>query len=149
MTMMRLCKKCQQTLPLNSENFHKSGETYHTMCKMCRRKQSNASYAGISETLRQTRFKADKKRNGALRLKTLTHYCDGLPYCQCCGEKELVFLTLDHINNDGNEHRTTIGVGGLHLYRWAEKNNYPRTLQVLCRNCNWAKHVLGKCVHQS
>lgn len=66
--------------------------------------------------------------------------------CVCCGESDWHFLTLDHINNDGAEHRKKIGQS--RLYIWAEQNNYPSTLQVLCFNCNMAKGLYGICPHK-
>lgn len=67
--------------------------------------------------------------------------------CVCCGESGLAFLTLDHVNSDGNVHRKEIGVG-YNLYVWAMKNSYPDRLQVLCWNCNMAKFHKGVCPHQ-
>lgn len=76
--------------------------------------------------------------------------------CLCCGEAELPFLTIDHINEDGAEHRRQIFPnrtyklsGGDHFYRWLEKNNYPAGFQTLCYNCNIGKHRnSGVCPHQ-
>jgi hypothetical protein len=66
--------------------------------------------------------------------------------CVCCGEIELVFLDIDHIDNDGaRERRNTTQA----TWRLAFKE--PERFQILCRNCNWAKHVLrfkGGCPHQ-
>ena len=31
---------------------------------------------------------------------------------------------------------------------WLKRNDYPPGFQVLCHNCNWAKHALGRCPHQ-
>jgi hypothetical protein len=63
-----------------------------------------------------------------------------------------VFLSLDHIDGGGNKHRKELfgdkGESGLSLYRWAKNNGYPPIFQVLCMNCNHAKHVLGVCPHQ-
>jgi hypothetical protein len=70
-------------------------------------------------------------------------------FCQCCGEKELKFLAIDHINNDGNKHRKLIGMsGGIAFYRWLKRNKYPPQFQVLCHNCNFAKGRWGRCPHQ-
>jgi hypothetical protein len=69
--------------------------------------------------------------------------------CACCGESQIEFLTLDHINNDGNSHRKEIGFGGSGLYRWAESHGYPPVLQVMCMNCNWGKRLLGYCPHKN
>lgn len=80
--------------------------------------------------------------------------------CECCGESDIRFLTLDHKNNDGAAHRneiakqrnwqlTTSCPGGAAFYRWVEENNYPNDLQVLCWNCNCGRqHNKGICPHQ-
>jgi predicted restriction endonuclease len=79
-----------------------------------------------------------------LRLEVLNHYG---ARCACCGESEIRFLTIDHVNNDGSEHRKTVKTNA--IYRWIKKNGYPRTLQVLCHNCNWGKRVNnGVCPHE-
>lgn len=65
--------------------------------------------------------------------------------CVCCGENEIAFLALDHIQGGGNKHRKEVG---RKMYLWAIKNNYPPILQVLCHNCNQAKHIYGKCPHK-
>jgi hypothetical protein len=57
--------------------------------------------------------------------------------CSSCGEDNLLFLCLDHVNNDGAEHRRTINHQSLDI--WARQNNYPDILQLLCDNCNLAK----------
>ncbi|NIQ13923.1 MAG: hypothetical protein GTO02_05820 [Candidatus Dadabacteria bacterium] len=72
--------------------------------------------------------------------------------CRCCGEKEDIFLTIDHINNDGANHRrmltgTNRGSGSWNTYIWLKKNNFPSGFQVLCWNCNWAKSH-GGCPHR-
>jgi hypothetical protein len=67
--------------------------------------------------------------------------------CVCCGESLEILLTIDHINNDGNYHRRTIGRTS--VLRWLKDNNYPEGYQVLCFNCNMGKHLnKGICPHQ-
>ncbi len=68
--------------------------------------------------------------------------------CICCGESSIVFLCLDHIDNNGKEHRKQIGGGGGITYRWVIKNNFPPGIQILCWNCNSAKQIYGGCTHQ-
>jgi hypothetical protein len=70
--------------------------------------------------------------------------------CQCCGENNPEFLTIDHINEDGAKHRKEIGKSaGCNFYRWLRKNNYPKdNFQLLCYNCNCAKHRFGYCPHK-
>ena len=65
--------------------------------------------------------------------------------CRCCGETEVKFLVLDHVNNGGNEHRRQIGYHD--IWRWAKRNNYPPLFQLLCANCNIAKAHFGICPH--
>ncbi len=69
--------------------------------------------------------------------------------CTCCGEGEVDFLAIDHINNDGYKNRRQGRTGGISFYRQVIKNKFPSDLQILCHNCNWSKHVNnGKCIHQ-
>lgn len=61
--------------------------------------------------------------------------------CICCGEAIKAFLTLDHEGGNGNDHRRKLfgyNVGGVHMYRWLKKNNFPSGYRILCMNCNWA-----------
>jgi hypothetical protein len=64
----------------------------------------------------------------------------------CCEEKEIKFLALDHINNDGNKQRNEIG-SGIQMYLFI-KRNMPKDIQVLCHNCNLAKGNYGKYPHK-
>ena len=84
--------------------------------------------------------------------------------CVCCGESEPKFLSIDHIFNDGAEHRRQLveqGVlkkapyghimyGSDKMYRWLKRQGYPKDrFQLLCYNCNCAKGFWGKCPHQA
>lgn len=65
--------------------------------------------------------------------------------CACCGETIRQFLSIDHVNNDGNVRRKTLryGVGsnggGVSLYKQIIAEGYPASYQILCMNCNWGK----------
>lgn len=72
--------------------------------------------------------------------------------CACCGEKEPVFLTLDHVNNDGNEQRARAVAQGFasSSYEWVSRNGYPEDVQTLCYNCNFGKaRNQGVCPHNA
>ena len=71
--------------------------------------------------------------------------------CACCGEVQSEFLTLDHVNNDGNAHRRSFGSSqGENILRWIIANDYPDTMQILCWNCQWGKLKCGGiCPHQA
>lgn len=82
-------------------------------------------------------------------------YSDGQMCCACCKEACMDFLTLDHVDGNGAEHRRELkdeGVGwGSSFYIHLRKTGYPNEpkLQVLCYNCNCAKRRLGICPHIS
>lgn len=62
--------------------------------------------------------------------------------CECCGETEHAFLTIDHINNDGARHRQEIKT--TRLYVWLERHGYPKDgFRLLCFNCNCGRRVNG------
>ncbi|KKM68494.1 hypothetical protein LCGC14_1460340 [marine sediment metagenome] len=67
--------------------------------------------------------------------------------CACCGVSELVFLAVDHVNNDGAKMRKEKVHGhGVALYHWLIRRGFPKDFQILCHNCNWAK-AHGGCPH--
>ncbi len=66
--------------------------------------------------------------------------------CQCCDEDREEFLTVDHIANDGNQHRREVNPAS--FYGWLIRNGFPKdNFQLLCRNCNYAKSAYGECPH--
>lgn len=87
-------------------------------------------------------------KNGRVRLRAeiLKHYGTA---CACCNEKRPQFLTLDHINGDGAEHRRKhpfkASGGGLH--RWLKSRGFPEGYRTLCFNCNGAMGIYGVCPH--
>ena len=92
-----------------------------------------------------------KEYRRELRLEVLSHYSDksmDFLHCACCKELHLIFLTIDHINNDGAEQRRKLKLkSGFAFYLWLKQNNYPEGYQVLCHNCNYAKSH-GGCPHK-
>jgi rubrerythrin len=73
--------------------------------------------------------------------------------CYCCGESNPKFLTIDHVDGDGEEHRKELA-GIRHagntrvMYRWIIKHNFPSTIQLACYNCNFGKqHNNNVCPH--
>lgn len=65
--------------------------------------------------------------------------------CACCGETQEVFLTLDHIYNNGARDRKVYH-GNVDMI-WRRALDVPWQFQILCRNCNWAKRY-GVCPHK-
>lgn len=59
--------------------------------------------------------------------------------CACCGEKEPLCLTLDHVDNDGR-----FDVHGHKLYKQILDSDFLRAdLQTLCYNCNIGRYLNG------
>lgn len=80
-------------------------------------------------------------------LKDLVFAAYGGYKCACCGETEKLFLQIDHVNNDGADHRRERKGKG--LYTWLKCRNFPEGFQVLCANCNWGKRQNGGvCPHR-
>ncbi len=94
---------------------------------------------------RETILSQQSRKRKQIRLQVLSHYSPELK-CKCCGENHYEFLTIDHINNDGAEHRKEIGGN---LYEWLISNNFPEGFQVLCYNCNMCKGHYPNCYHQN
>lgn len=59
-------------------------------------------------------------------------------HCARCGEDNLLFLTVDHVEGGGGNDRR-LGRAGSSMYQWLIGNDYPPGFQVLCWNCNWKK----------
>lgn len=100
------------------------------------------------QKLREYQRKWDRARRTRERNEALLHYSNGNPKCSCCGERITEFLTIDHINDKGKQHRKSIGSYSKNFYRWLKLNNYPDGYQVLCYNCNIAKSLYGECPHR-
>lgn len=84
-----------------------------------------------------------RKLYAVIRHDVIHHYGGK---CLCCGETEPDFLSIDHTNNDGAEHRRQIK--NRPIYSWLKANNYPEGFGLLCHNCNMAKGLYGICPHQ-
>ena len=89
---------------------------------------------------------SNKRMAEKLRAKMIDAYGQK---CTCCGENEVLFLELDHINNDGAEDRKKNGTGVKLLLR-LEKRGWPKKdYQLLCSNCNQGKRRNnGICPHK-
>lgn len=97
-----------------------------------------------------------KKAGLQLKIETMNAY-GGV--CTCCQETELMFLSIDHVYNDGAAHRrkafgstrkSTRRGSSSTIYRWLRKNGYPAGFQVLCHNCNFGKALNGgTCPHNN
>lgn len=135
-----VCDKCGVEKYRHEFYYNKNISAYRTTCNTCSRREVP------SEKL-QERYRKGSDKRRSIRRQALAHYGGK---CACCGETNEAFLAFDHINGGDTRHRGqpdrrksgTIAM-------WLMRNGYPGGFQVLCHNCNWAKHILGVCSHQS
>lgn len=85
------------------------------------------------------------------RTEVLKVYSGEIPDCACCGEMQIRFLTIDHIDGKGHEHRRELKRQGksYDIYVYLRQNNFPPGFQVLCWNCNCCKGKYGECAHRN
>jgi len=148
----KFCKVC--VIKVRAEQALKSYYKHHEIAKKRSRKYHHKfvlekdTKPDIYKKWRKQRTEYGKKYSQKIRLEVLKKYGGNPPKCACCKEKEIKFLTIDHIKNDGAEHRLMIGSGK--LYQWLyKKRKMPKRFQVLCWNCNLSKYHYGKCPHQN
>jgi hypothetical protein len=154
---MKFCMVCRSPKPIGefalSPYQHlkiASGVTEAKACSACRKIRAAERTAKRHEAHKDPAVKIPyllKKRDYQRKFRALIVEAYG-GHCVCCGETEMKFLQMDHVNNDGHDHRKQIGTTSGSLYRWALKNGFPPTLQVLCGSCHNAKSFYGGCPHQ-
>lgn len=83
------------------------------------------------------------RQNKLTKIEVLSYYSKGIPKCSCCGERQIQFLTIDHINNDGAEFRKKTKRSGSSLYIWLKRTSFPEGYDVLCFNCNCGRAING------
>jgi hypothetical protein len=148
------CKVCKLILPISSFS-----QFYGKVCRSCRKDYNATRYLeNKSDILAKNkkwkienapRFHSQQKdyrtrKRAEMKAEVLAHY-DGR--CDCCGETEILFLTIDHINGNGWEHRRMIGKTD--MWKWLYHNDYPDGFRILCYNCNAGRyHNGGVCPHQ-
>lgn len=88
-----------------------------------------------------------KTRRLKLKEEVFSHYGK---QCACCGETEESFLTIDHVNNDGAEHRRLRGRGtGAAIYLDIIRRGFPPDFEIACYNCNCGRaKTKGVCAHK-
>jgi len=139
LTSMRTCKTC--AIDYEEKFFLGRGRprlrkppVYVDECYFCRR----------TNTARQ-QFKRRKEASPHFKAQVYAHYGNK---CNCCGEADPAFLTIDHVNNDGAAERKRYGCDTSKFYIRIVSQNYPDRYQILCMNCNWSTRKGGVCPHK-
>ena len=156
------CSKCKSIKPLTHFVFRPSKQRYSSRCRDCISQQNRAYYErnakavkahvrkrywGNIEAMRAASNAETKRRYHAVKTDVVLGYGGK---CTCCGERDIRFLTIDHVEENG-AHLRRIGAHptGLPFLKWLRKRNYPTDFQLLCYNCNCGKHRnAGVCPHK-
>jgi len=101
------------------------------------REQSKRYYTKYTEKKNQS----NRENTAKLKKEVLTHYGNGELKCVLCGFDNSYSLTIDHINGNGNNHRKQLGGGGMKVYLWLKRNNYPESFRTLCANCQLIEYA--------
>lgn len=156
--VMKTCATCEVEKPFSEFSYtkpskHRPKGRYATSCKPCRveyernwAKQNPEKYKARGRR-HYVKHRPKKLEYASVRSQELKESAfDKYGWdCQCCGESDVAFLTIDHIVPPGNKTNYEKKA----LYGWLKKNSYPEGFQTLCWNCNMAKGIYGECPHKS
>ena len=129
----KICQECRsKEAAIKREKYIEQG-----LCKNCGANPIRHDETVICQKCFERNKKNRQKRNQNNWRLILDHYGRK---CANCNEDNVEFLTIDHVGDDGAEHRRKIGRGSDVLKKWVVKNNFPDTIQILCYNCNCSKN---------
>ncbi len=148
-----LCVRCGETSPEPGKKscesclerqrqackgwYEKKPKTYHAA--------RNGKYVATNRArVNEVRRSTNSERRKTLRDAVFEKYGRE---CDCCGEKDFRFLTVDHVNGGGNKEVAQIGNMG--LLRRLAKEPKNSAYRILCYNCNCGrKNYDGVCPHE-
>ncbi len=150
------CKNCKNIFMSNKYNknfcskicfnvyykYHNS--TFNRQCKRCTADYTTTYSEKIFCSNKCANLYHKEKRRIRLKKEILLMYGNS---CACCGEDNILLLTVDHINNDGKKHRTLVH-NDLTRYKEILMEYRPDLYQILCMNCNWGRYQHGICPHK-
>lgn len=156
MTLKKCCSKCKSEKPF--EEFWRDTRKLDgrkAACIECaKRIQKNTYYLDPQVRIqRAMKWKKEnwdydltymKERAAKMRMQVINAYGGA---CVCCGESELPFLTVEHVNGGGRAHRKEVG-GSSSLYRNIIQQGFPDKFTILCMNCNFASRGGRTCPHK-
>lgn len=124
------CAVCKVTKPLTDEFFPRSKNRpsgFGPRCRPCSNKKAMVL-------------------QWKLKLEMIAAYGGR---CSCCGETEPRFLTLEHLEHDGQEHRKQKRCGGFGTWRDLKRRGWPKDkYTIYCWNCNLATRLGDPCPHK-
>jgi len=143
------CPHCGEAKLISAFYNDRSQNTGKSVwCRQCH-SNDNKKYKYNRKEYYQTYRKKNRKsisrknreRRKAIKIEVLTYYGNGKICCVICGEEREACLSIDHINEDGANHRRQLKSGyAAHFHEWLKHENFPEGYQTLCMNCQWVKH---------
>ncbi len=162
----KFCPKCEERRPLSAFNKAKDRKDgLQVYCKTCkysynteeirdRQKQKRKPKKSTKKEYDKTRQKeksveiSEKRKKRAFFLKTSAFEKYGNK-CACCGENDVDFLAIDHVNGRGTSLRKENKLWGESMYRFLVNTDMSSEFRILCHNCNWSAHLHGgTCIHK-
>ncbi len=105
------------------------------LCISCYRIDNGRKY--YANPIKRNKLKKNRKKYNENKRRLVINSLGG--ECYCCGDKEFHRLTIDHVNNDGAEHRKKLGGDLIKMLNDIIRQNYPRDkYRVACITCNCA-----------
>ncbi len=155
-----LCPNCGEKPKSGQRYCEKCLLNLRSLCKNRRQRlkeEGKCSKCAINDavtTLCNDCRKLESERHKAYNLKkkiaVLVHYGGINPCCACsgCKESDIRFLTIDHKDGNGAEHRKHYKKKYGTICNYLIKNNFPDGFRVLCWNCNCGRYFNnGVCPH--
>jgi len=157
------CPRCKKTKALSEYHIQTRTQKPQTYCKPCakayRREwmQRNPESGQKARTkyyykYRDKELESDRRELRRIRQQFVNEYGK---VCACCGESNIEFLTLDHVNGDGEAHRKFIdptpkrGANSREVLRRLRREGWPKEgYRILCYNCNFSRGFYGYCPHK-
>jgi len=134
---LSICNACREEYKTSREYFKQNN-----ICVYCRREPLATKTR--CQKCREKHYKQGAIKRKEIKTLVFNHYGNK---CNCCGESNLGFLQVDHINNDGYLERQDPKIKS-NFYESIVKRNFPDHYQLLCANCNYGKSKFGICPHK-
>jgi hypothetical protein len=129
------CKEC----------FNKEHRRWWKQTAPIRLEYAKKYYSQNRDKIISQKVSGNLKYRRLARIDCIIHYSKGKKECECCGEKNMEFLTIDHINGNGNKHRKEIKE---YIPLFLKKKRFPKGYRILCYNCNCSLGFYKYCPHQ-
>lgn len=155
----RLCRKCNEPRPITNfklvakSQWGLDGVPRRGMiCRQCiKNKNKELGLCACGRPRKSGILRCESCSNSNRKTHTTRHRLDRdlaiKKYggkCAFCGESRPFFLSIDHTNDDGAQHRKELTSDGS-IYRWLRMNDYPKDrFQLACHNCNMTKSIYGE-----